>query len=87
MHSSASALATQDNTKLAAALSPIMFGVGDRVEAKSPSLHFVMSVNFVNPRTGFCSCVFGFSGRDAGNFHHTELKFYGGDEIDAALAS
>jgi hypothetical protein len=40
----------------------------------------------VNERTGFCQCEFGFSGRYAGNFHISELKFYGGNVIEGQLA-
>ncbi len=77
----------QDNFQSFPDLSPVMFAVGDEVRAKSEMHPFWMTVTAVNERTGFCRCQFGFSGRDAGNFHFRELKFHGGVEIDAALAS
>jgi hypothetical protein len=86
MQLAASAITVLDNTHLTATLSPIMFAEGDEVEARNPNLPFIMSVVSVNARTGFCRCVFGYSGRDAGNFHHSELKFHGGQLIDANLA-
>lgn len=87
MNHAATALAALDNFQLPAVMSSIMFAAGDEVEAKSPTLHYWMTVTSVNKRTGYCRCNFGSSGRDAGNFHHTDLKFYGGNQINVALAS
>lgn len=65
-------------------LSDMMFAPGDEVKAKSSSLPFWMTVDSVNPRTGFCRCSFGSSGNDAGNFHQSELVFNGGSLIQQA---
>ncbi|MPQ69468.1 hypothetical protein [Pseudomonas sp. MWU12-2323] len=87
MNLATTAFTAQGNIQLPVVLSAIMFAPGDEVQAKSPMLTFWMTVTTVNNRTGFCRCQFGFSGRDAGNFHHSELKFYGGNQINVALAS
>jgi hypothetical protein len=65
-----------------ACLTPIMFEQGDEVMARSRMLHFWMTITEVNPSNGFCMCNFGFSGRFAGNFHYSELRFYSGEEHD-----
>lgn len=69
-----------------AAAAQFMFRPGDEVETKSRLNPFWMTITSVNERTGFCQCEFGFSGRYAGNFHISELKFYGGNEIEGQLA-
>lgn len=63
-------------------LSPLLFAPGNEVEAKSDKLPFWMTVVSVNERTGFCRCEFGTSGRDAGNFHQSELAFHGGVQVN-----
>lgn len=63
-------------------LSALMYAPGDEVKAKSDMLPFWMTVTSVNERTGFCSCNFGRSGNYAGNFHQSELKFFGGKQLD-----
>lgn len=69
------------------ALSSIMFSEGDEVKARNAMLPFWMTVTQVNERTGYCRCAFGASGRDAGNFHYSELRFNGGAQINVALAN
>lgn len=64
-----------------ASLSTLMFAPGNSVKAKDDMLQFWMTVVSVNERTGYCRCAFGSSGRDAGNFHQSELKFYGGVQL------
>lgn len=63
-------------------LSALMYAPGDEVKAKSAMLPFWMTVTSVNERTGFCSCNFGSSGNYAGNFHQSELNFFGGKQLD-----
>lgn len=59
------------------AFTDLMYAPRDKVRARSDMYPFWMTVTSVNPRTGFCRCAFGNSGKDAGNFHQSELMLYG----------
>lgn len=61
-----------------AVLSTSMFAPGDEVESKSRMNPYWMTISTVNERSGYCQCYFGSSDRYAGNFHPSELRFYGG---------
>ncbi|MBD8708461.1 hypothetical protein IFT47_17670 [Pseudomonas sp. CFBP 13711] len=67
--------------KSQAMLCAIMYAQ-DEVKAKSYMLPFWMTVTSVNGRNGFCRCNFGSSGNYAGNFHMSELGFYGGKQLE-----
>ncbi|MBH8610671.1 hypothetical protein I4N56_006735 [Pseudomonas mohnii] len=62
--------------------SALIFAAGDEVVASNSCLPFWMTVTSVNERNGYCRCNFGSSGNYAGNFHHSELRFHGGAQID-----
>lgn len=81
MHTSATAVAA---ILPVAVLSDLLYAPGDQVKAKGASNPFWMTVDSINPRTGFCRCSFGSTGRDAGNFHQRELQIHGGSLIQAA---
>lgn len=66
--------------------SALMYAPDDEVKAKSDMLPFWMTVTSVNERNGFCRCNFGSSGNYAGNFHVSELSFYGGRQLEQQLA-